>query len=79
MKTLFKSEMFKKDQASSAQHLLRAAKLIPASRNHSWPTFVPNETSWRNPTRIGSFSYSILSRTPITSTLSWSFCPEEIS
>lgn len=93
MKTLMKSEMFKKDQ-------VRIFVLLPARRSRfhrqssedkgltlvgfsrslcSSLTSEPNETSWPSPTRPGSSPSTSVSKIRSISTSSWSSCPEEIS
>lgn len=80
MKTLMKNEMFKKDQVSSnlESSTRGSCRELTLSQSFSWPMFGPNETSWQSPTRPGSFSSTIRSKTPTISTWSWSSSQVEI-
>lgn len=76
MKTLRKSEMFKKDQVGALLIYLKETVLMFYS---SSPTFARKETLWRNPTRTGWYSSTILSKILRISISSWSSYPVVIS
>jgi protein-serine/threonine kinase len=80
MKTLRKAEMFKKDQVGS-NHIANPANVCWLTS--MWPVSLPTSalsaTFWPNPTRLGSSSSSIRSKTRNISISSWSFSPVEIS
>lgn len=79
MKTLRKSEMFKKDQVRNDASISALDADGCATVSDSWLTLEQKETCWQNPTLLGSSSYTIPSKIRNTFTCSWSSYLEEIS
>jgi hypothetical protein len=80
MKTLRKSEMFKKDQVceGSSLHLHELWLTMHCLLACSSPTSEPSETSWPKATHTGLSSYTIPSKTRHIFTFLWNSYQEEI-